>query len=161
MVDVLIVLGSRSDRDVAEKAAKVLDRAGVDYDVRVASAHRTPERIDDLIKEYEPDVKVYIAIAGLAAHLPGVIAAKTLKPVIAVPVEAKLGGLDALLSTVQMPRGVPVAVVGVDRGENAALLALQILALENEDTRSFLEEYREEMKKQVARDDDTIKERFR
>ncbi|WP_088336271.1 5-(carboxyamino)imidazole ribonucleotide mutase [Methanopyrus sp. KOL6] len=161
MVDVLIVLGSRSDRDVAEKAAKVLDRAGIDYDVRVASAHRTPERIDDLIEEYEPDVKVYIAIAGLAAHLPGVIAAKTLKPVIAVPVEAKLGGLDALLSTVQMPPGVPVAVVGVDRGENAALLALQILALENEDTRSFLEEYREEMKKQVTRDDDTIKERFR
>ncbi|WP_457619931.1 5-(carboxyamino)imidazole ribonucleotide mutase [Methanopyrus sp.] len=161
MVDVLIVLGSKSDRDVAEKAAKVLDRAGVDYDVRVASAHRTPERIDELIGEYEPDVRVYIAIAGLAAHLPGVIAAKTLKPVIAVPVEAKLGGLDALLSTVQMPPGVPVAVVGVDRGENAALLALEILALEDEDVRSFLEEYREEMKERVARDDDAIRERFR
>ncbi|WP_457619596.1 5-(carboxyamino)imidazole ribonucleotide mutase [Methanopyrus sp.] len=161
MVDVLIVLGSKSDQSVAEKAAKVLDRAGVDYDVRVASAHRTPERIDELIKEYEPDVRVYIAIAGLAAHLPGVIAAKTLKPVIAVPVEAKLGGLDALLSTVQMPPGVPVAVVGVDRGENAALLALQILALEDEDVRSFLEEYRKEMKERVARDDDAIRECFR
>ncbi len=153
MVDVLIILGSPSDRDVAEKAVKVLEEAGVSYEVRVASAHRSPEYLEKIIEDHDEEVRVYIAIAGLAAHLPGVIAAKTNKPVIAVPVDAKLSGMDALLSSVQMPPGVPVATVGVDRGENAALLALRILALEDEEVKKFLEEYSEKLREEVKEAD--------
>ncbi len=153
MPDVLVVLGSPSDRDVAEKAVKVLEEAGVDYEVRVASAHRSPELLERIVEEYDEKVKVYIAIAGLAAHLPGVLAARTSKPVIAVPVDVKLSGLDALLSSVQMPPGVPVATVGVDRGENAALLALRILALEDKRVRKFLEEHAERTREEVREAD--------
>ncbi len=160
MVDVVIVMGSASDEPVAEKAVEVLKEAGVDYDVRVASAHRTPDKVRGLVREYEPDVGVYIAIAGLAAHLPGVIAAETTKPVIAVPVSAKMEGMDALLSSVQMPPGVPVAVVGVDRGENAAYLALEILALRDEDLRRYLESKRSEMRDSVDADDRSVRGRL-
>ncbi len=124
-VDVAIVVGSTSDMHVAEKAVEVVKDADVAYDVQVISAHREPERLDTYIKE--TDAKVYIAIAGLAAALPGVVASKTESPVIGVPVSSKLNGLDALLSIVQMPYGVPVASVGIDNGGNAALLALRIL----------------------------------
>ncbi len=123
--DVAIVVGATSDMHVAEKAVEVIKGAGVTYDVQVISAHREPERLDAYINETE--TKVYIAIAGLAAALPGIIASKTQAPVIGVPVSSKLNGLDALLSVVQMPRGVPVASVGIDNGGNAALLALRIL----------------------------------
>ncbi len=124
-IDVAIIVGSTSDMHVAEKAVEVVKNADVTYDVQVISAHREPERLDAYIKETA--VKVYIAIAGLAAALPGVIASKTESPVIGVPVSSKLNGLDALLSIVQMPYGVPVASVGIDNGGNAALLALRIL----------------------------------
>ena len=124
-VDVAIVVGSTSDMHVADKTVEVIKDAAVAYDVQVISAHREPERLDTYIKE--TDAKVYIAIAGLAAALPGVIASKTDSPVIGVPVSSKLNGLDALLSIVQMPYGVPVASVGIDNGGNAALLALRIL----------------------------------
>lgn len=120
---VLIVCGSQSDAKIADKAANIL-KGKVDYDMEVASAHREPEKVRELVKR---DYDVYIAIAGLSATLPGVIASLTDKPVIGVPVSAKLGGLDALLSVVQMPKGVPVACVGIDNGENAAYLALRIL----------------------------------
>ncbi len=123
--DVAIVVGATSDMHVAEKAVEVIKGAGVTYDVQVISAHREPERLDAYINETE--TRVYIAIAGLAAALPGIIASKTQAPVIGVPVSSKLNGLDALLSIVQMPRGVPVASVGIDNGGNAALLALRIL----------------------------------
>lgn len=125
MVDVAIISGSVSDAAIAEKAAAILDQHGFSYELQVISAHREPEKLDDYIRR--SDCRLYIAIAGLSAALPGVIASKTSNPVIGVPVSGTLMGLDSLLSIVQMPRGVPVACVGVDNGENAALLAVRIL----------------------------------
>ena len=125
--EVAIIMGSSSDMGVAEKAAKVLAEHKVRYEMRVLSAHREPEALERYLKEIEDSVAVIIAIAGLSAALPGVIAAKTEKPVIGVPVSGKLLGMDALLSMVQMPSGVPVAVVGIDNGENAALFAIRML----------------------------------
>jgi len=122
-----IIAGSTSDKDVYNKTEQVLMENNISYDLQIISAHRNPTELDEYIKKCES--LVYIAIAGLSAALPGVIASKTDKPVIGVPVSSKLGGLDALLSIVQMPPGVPVATVGIDRGENAALLAIRILNL--------------------------------
>ncbi len=127
MVTVSILIGSESDRQIADRAVKVLDDAEVEHEIRVLSAHRNPHELDDYISK--TDAEVFIAIAGLSAALPGVVASRTKKPVIGVPVSSKLGGLDALLSIVQMPRGVPVACVGIDNGENAAHLALRILGM--------------------------------
>lgn len=127
MVDVAVIMGSKSDQKIADKVTTVLDDYKVNYDLQVISAHRNPTKLDEYV--LNSDVKVFIAIAGLSAALPGVIASKTLKPVIGVPVESKLGGLDALLSIVQMPKGIPVATVGIDNGQNAAFLALRILAV--------------------------------
>lgn len=127
MVDVLIILGSETDMGIAGKAKAALDELGISNEIKVASAHRTPDLLDKMIRE--SDAKVFIGIAGLSAALPGVIASKTKKPVIGVPVNVKLGGLDALLSAMQLPGGVPVATVGIDNGKNAALLAARILAL--------------------------------
>jgi len=152
-------MGSESDIKIAEKAVNVLKEFGVEFEVRVASAHRTPELVEEIVKNSKADV--FIAIAGLAAHLPGVIASLTTKPVIAVPVDAKLDGLDALLSSVQMPPGIPVATVGIDRGENAAILALEILGLKDENIAKKLAEYREKMKKKVYASDERVKEMFK
>jgi 5-(carboxyamino)imidazole ribonucleotide mutase len=127
MTEIAIIMGSQSDEKICEKVTSILDEYTVDYEVKVFSAHRNPLQLDEYISN--SDAKLFIAIAGLAAALPGVIASKTLKPVIGVPVDSKLGGLDALLSIVQMPKGVPVATVGIDNGQNAAYLALRILAL--------------------------------
>ncbi|HVP95750.1 5-(carboxyamino)imidazole ribonucleotide mutase [Methanoregula sp.] len=128
MADVSIICGSASDAPIADKAKKVLDEHKVSWDYQVISAHRDPEKLDAYVKS--SSCKVYIAIAGLSAALPGVIASKTDKPVIGVPVSGTLNGFDALLSIVQMPKGVPVACVGVDNGDNAAHLAIRILKLE-------------------------------
>ena len=125
MVDVAVILGSASDQKIADKAIDVLSKSNVSYELQILSAHRNPDELDAYVKK--TDAKVFIAIAGLSAALPGVIASKTDKPVIGVPVAAKLGGLDALLSIVQMPRGVPVACVGIDNGDNAAYMAIRIL----------------------------------
>ena len=127
MADVLIILGSESDMPIAKKAEDALKELGIAYETKVASAHRQPDLLDKIIKA--SDSKVFIGIAGLSAALPGVIASKTKKPVIGVPVNVKLDGLDALLSTMQLPSGVPVATVGIDNGKNAALLAARILAI--------------------------------
>jgi 5-(carboxyamino)imidazole ribonucleotide mutase len=127
MALISIIAGSTSDKEVFEKAEKVLKENNVDYDLQIISAHRDPEKLDKYIETCESIV--YIAVAGLSAALPGVIASKTDKPVIGVPVSAKLGGLDALLSIVQMPPRVPVACVGIDRGDNAAYLAIKIIDL--------------------------------
>jgi len=124
---VSIIAGSTSDKEVYEKAGKILKDNGIKYDLQIISAHRDPDKLDQYLKSSKS--LVYIAVAGLSAALPGVIASKTDKPVIGVPVNAKLGGLDALLSIVQMPPGVPVACVGIDRGDNAAHLAIRILNL--------------------------------
>lgn len=124
---VSIIAGSESDKGVYEKAEKVLKENNIAYELKILSAHRDPEKLDEYLNTC-PSL-VYIAVAGLSAALPGVIASKSEKPVIGVPVSAKLGGLDALLSIVQMPPRVPVACVGIDRGENAAYLAIRILNL--------------------------------
>ena len=127
MVDVSIIMGSESDRPISNRVVSVLEKTKYSFDVKVISAHRNPDELD--IHITSSNAKVYIAIAGLSAALPGVIASKTNKPVIGVPVSSKLGGLDALLSIVQMPPGVPVASVGIDNGANAANLAIRILDL--------------------------------
>lgn len=127
MADVLIMLGSESDMPHAEKCKKILDDYGVKNEIVVASAHRTPEKVDAAVKG--SSAKVFICMAGLSAALPGVVASKTTKPVIGVPLNVKLDGLDALLSSMQLPGGVPVATVGIDNSKNAALLAIRILAL--------------------------------
>jgi 5-(carboxyamino)imidazole ribonucleotide mutase len=127
MADVAIICGSASDAAIADKAKKVLDEHKIAWDYQVISAHRDPDTLDAYIKT--STCKVFIAIAGLSAALPGVIASKTDRPVIGVPVSGTLNGLDALLSIVQMPKGVPVACVGIDNGDNAAHLAIRILKL--------------------------------
>jgi len=129
MAEVAVISGSTSDAAITEKVKKVLKENNVTFDEQIISAHRNPDKLDAFIKKSE--VKVFIAIAGLSAALPGVIASKTDKPVIGVPVSGTLNGLDALLAIAQMPKGVPVACVGVDNGENAAWLAIRILNLKN------------------------------
>ncbi len=128
MADVAVISGSTSDSAIADRVKKILDGQKISYDYQVISAHRDPDKLDAYIKT--STCKVYIAIAGLSAALPGVIASKTDKPVIGVPVSGTLNGLDALLAIAQMPKGVPVACVGVDNGENAAWLAIRILKLQ-------------------------------
>ena len=127
MVEVLIIVGSETDLPLAKKAEWALNEFKVANKIEVASAHRTPDKLDRLISS--SDAKVFIGIAGLSAALPGVIASKTKKPVIGVPANVKMDGLDALLSMMQMPSGVPVATVGIDNAKNAAHLAIRILAL--------------------------------
>jgi len=124
---VAIIVGSKRDLPYAERAAKILEEHGIKYEVKVLSAHRDPDELREYIRNTK--ASVFIAMAGLAAHLPGFIAAHTSKPVIGVPLKVSLEGLDALLSIVQMPKGVPVATVGIDNPENAAYLAIRILKL--------------------------------
>ena len=132
-MDVTILLGSKSDMPIAEKCTKILDHFGVDYQLRVASAHRSAKFVEEIIHKAEEDgCKVFIAMAGLAAALPGAVAALTTKPVIGVPCGGRVP-FDSLLSIVQLPPGVPAATVGVDRGDNAGHLAVQMLALVNDD----------------------------
>ncbi len=148
-MSVQIVLGSKSDMKVAEKAVAVLKELGIPYKLSVASAHRTPELVEKLVSE--ADAEIFIAIAGLSAALPGVIASRTIKPVIGVPVSGALN-LDAILSVVQMPPGIPVAGVGLDRGENAAILAAQMLALKDHKVRDALKAYRKRLRDKVVQD---------
>ncbi|RJS90562.1 5-(carboxyamino)imidazole ribonucleotide mutase [Candidatus Bathyarchaeota archaeon] len=133
-------MGSSSDRELGEKAKALLDEFGVESEIRILSAHRNPKELEEYIEKSEAEV--FIAIAGLSAALPGYIAARTVRPVIGVPREVKLGGLDALLSIAQMPRGVPVACVSIDGATNAALLAIEILALKDSELKRRLLEYR-------------------
>jgi 5-(carboxyamino)imidazole ribonucleotide mutase len=140
-VKVAIIAGSKSDQTVVDEAAKVLTELGVSHDVQFLSAHRNPEGLRKYVSGSKADV--YIAIAGLAAHLPGVIASMTVRPVIGVPVNAKLNGLDSLLSIVQMPPGVPVGCVGIDNARNAGILAAEIVALQDPKVGERLESMRE------------------
>jgi len=153
MRKVLLILGSKSDLPVAEKALTILDRFGIGRDIMVASAHRTPDRVEKLVKGSDADI--FIAIAGLSAALPGTVAAFTCKPVIGVPVSGNLN-LDALLSVVQMPPGIPVAAVGLDRGDNAAILAAEILAISDPDIGKKLTDYRKEMAEKVISDSEQV-----
>jgi 5-(carboxyamino)imidazole ribonucleotide mutase len=137
-----IIMGSSSDMPIAEKVKTIFEEFGVDYNIKVASAHRTPDVLKMLVEKSDADV--FIGIAGLSAALPGTIAAHTIKPVIGVPVSGKVN-LDAILSIIQMPPGIPVGAVGLDRGENAALLAIEILAVNDKKLTKKLENYRKKM----------------
>jgi 5-(carboxyamino)imidazole ribonucleotide mutase len=143
-----IILGSKSDMPVAEKAKKILDQFTVDYDIKVASAHRTPDIVEDIVTNNEANV--FIGVAGLAAALPGAMASHTIKPVIGVPVSGKVN-FDSILSIIQMPPGIPTAAVGLDRGDNAALLALEILGLQDETIAKELKQYRQKMREKVLK----------
>jgi 5-(carboxyamino)imidazole ribonucleotide mutase len=137
---VAVLAGSKSDEAVVKDAVKTLEELGIPFDVRYISAHRNPGALREFVST--TPAKVFIGIAGLAAHLPGVIASETTRPVIGVPVGVKLNGLDSLLSIAQMPPGVPVAAVGVDNARNAAVLAAEILALEDKEVASKLDSMR-------------------
>lgn len=144
-------MGSDSDLEVMQEAAKVLESFNVGYEITVVSAHRTPERMMDYAKTArERGLKVIIAGAGGAAHLPGMVASITILPVIGVPVKLKaLDGMDSLLSIVQMPGGVPVATVAINNAKNAGLLAIQILATHNDELADAMQEYKNKMKEDV------------
>jgi 5-(carboxyamino)imidazole ribonucleotide mutase len=148
-----IIMGSDSDLEVMNEAAKVLDEFKVPYEITVVSAHRTPERMFEYAKTArERGLKVIIAGAGGAAHLPGMVASITTLPVIGVPVKLKaLDGMDSLLSIVQMPAGVPVATVAINNAKNAGLLAVQILATHQEHLAEELHQYKERMKGEVEK----------
>jgi len=145
---VLIVMGSKNDEEIAKKATEVLEEFEVPYDIKVASAHRTPDKVIELCRKADEGYyDVIIAVAGLSAHLPGFIASFTRKPVIGVPRSVSLMGLDSLLSIVQMPSKVPVAAVGIDNARNAAYLAVRILSLKYEEIDRKLKRFLEAMRR--------------
>lgn len=147
---VLILMGSDSDWPVVKAAADLLEEFAIPHRATVASAHRTPDRVRELVQEAEAaGAGVFIAAAGMAAHLAGAVAALTYKPVIGVPLSSKMGGIDSLLSTAQMPNGVPVATVAVDGAANAALLAVQILAVGDPSLSKRLAEHKGRMRETV------------
>ena len=152
-MDVAIIMGSDSDWAVMKDAAELLQKFGVCIEVTVASAHRTPDRVREFVKYCDAqDVKVFIAAAGCAAHLAGVVASYTTRPVIGVPIAAEpLKGWDSLLSTVQMPSGVPVATMAINGAKNAAIFALEILAVKNENLKLKLDDYRAGMVQEVEK----------
>lgn len=147
-MEAAIIFGSRSDQDKMKGAADLLSAFGIQYKAYILSAHRVPQELSEKLKEMEEaGCEVIIAGAGLAAHLPGVIASQTVLPVIGVPIDAALGGMDALLSIVQMPKAIPVAAVGINNSANAAMLCVEILALKYPRLKEKLIDYRSAMKK--------------
>lgn len=148
---VIILFGSESDKNVMSKSAQLLQKFDIAYEAYAISAHRLPEILEAKIKAFEADeIDIIIAGAGLAAHLPGVIASKTLIPVIGVPLNGALDGMDALLSIVQMPKDVPVATVGIDNAHNAGVLAVQLLAMKYPAIKEKLIAYRQENKNHLS-----------
>jgi len=150
-----IVMGSKNDYKVVERAEAVFDAFGVEYTTRIISAHRTPSVAEEFSKTAEEEgIEVIIAAAGKAAHLAGVIAANTPLPIIGLPVKSStLDGLDSLLSIVQMPKGIPVATVAIDGAENAALLAVQILSVKYPELRDAMRAYKEDMEREIIKTD--------
>lgn len=149
---VSIIMGSTSDLPIMEKAAKLFDELEVPFEINALSAHRTPEKVESFAKgAKDRGIKVIIAAAGMAAHLPGVIASMTPIPVIGVPINSTLDGLDALLAIVQMPPGIPVATVGIDGALNAAILALQMIATGDASLQEKLITYKEDLKEKITK----------
>jgi len=156
---VSIIMGSTSDLPVMEKAAKVFDEFQIPFEIHALSAHRTPKEVEAFATgARERGIKVIVAAAGMAAHLPGVIASMTPLPVIGVPINASLDGMDALLAIVQMPPGIPVATVGINASMNAALLAVQILASGDESLQTKLIDYKEGLKTKIVKANEELKE---
>lgn len=149
---VSIIMGSTSDLPIMEKAAKILNDFKIPFEINALSAHRTPEEVEKFAQgAKDRGIEVIIAGAGMAAHLPGVIAAMTTLPVIGVPINASLDGMDSLLAIVQMPPGIPVATVGINGAQNAGILAAQILATGDENLKKILKEYKENLKTKIVK----------
>ena len=156
---VSIIMGSTSDLPVLEKAAQFFDEMGIPFEMNALSAHRTPQEVEQFARGAQArGVKVIIAAAGMAAALPGVIAANTTLPVIGVPVKGMLDGLDAMLSIIQMPPGIPVATVGVNGGLNAAILAAEMLALTDPEIAQKVADYKENLKNKIKKANEELKE---
>ena len=154
---IMIILGSGSDIAIAEKSMDILDKLEIPYSIKIASAHRTPNLVREIVsKGTDAGIEVFIGIAGLVAHLPGAIAAYTPRPVIGVPVDVKTGGIDALHSIVQMPYPSPIATVGIDRGDNAAILAAQFLAIHDDELRQRIINLRKEYAEKVKSSNEEI-----
>lgn len=154
---VAVIMGSRSDWETMEHCVKTLQKLEIDHEVRVLSAHRTPDALEAYVADAEAGgVEVFVAAAGGAAHLAGIVASQTVRPVLGIPMGTQLGGLDSLLSTVQMPAGIPVATLAIGRAGavNAALLAAAILALSDEEIEARLRSYREEQAQKILDEPD-------
>ena len=155
---VSIIMGSTSDLPVMEKAAEILNTFRIPFEINALSAHRTPEEVEKFAKGAAPrGIKVIIAAAGMAAHLPGVIASMTSVPVIGVPIKASLEGLDSLLAIVQMPPGIPVATVGINAAQNAGILAAQIIAAGDGEVMKEVVKYKESLKKKIVQANEELK----
>ena len=165
MGKIAVLMGSKNDFQQLSVIKDILSEFEIEVQFRVMSAHRTPEKVVEFIKQAENnDIKVFIAAAGMAAHLGGVIAAHTVLPVIGIPVDAgSLNGLDALLSTVQMPGGIPVATVGIGKAgaKNAALLAVQILSIADTNLLDKMKQYRVDMKAKIVKDDIALQQELK
>ncbi len=149
---VSIIMGSTSDLPVMEAAARFLNDMHIPFEINALSAHRTPEKVEEFAKNaHQRGIRVIIAAAGMAAHLPGVIAAMTTLPVIGVPIKASLEGLDALLAIVQMPPGIPVATVGINGAQNAAILAAEILAISDPELHKKMVSFKNDLKKKIIK----------
>lgn len=147
---VSIIMGSTSDLPVMEEAAKILNDFKIPFEINALSAHRTPDEVEEFAKSaYSKGIRVIIAGAGMAAHLPGVIASQTSVPVIGVPIKASLEGMDSILSILQMPPGIPVATVGVNAAKNAGILAVQILAAGDETLNQKILDFKETLKNKI------------
>jgi 5-(carboxyamino)imidazole ribonucleotide mutase len=155
---VSIIMGSTSDLPVMEKAAEILNSFRIPFEMNALSAHRTPEEVEKFAKNASSrGIKVIIAAAGMAAHLPGVIAAMTTLPVIGVPIKASLEGLDSIFSILQMPPGIPVATVGVNAAQNAGILAAQIIAAGDDEVMKEVAKYKESLKKKIVQANEELK----
>jgi 5-(carboxyamino)imidazole ribonucleotide mutase len=155
---VSIIMGSTSDLPVMEKAAEILNSFRIPFEMNALSAHRTPEEVEKFAKNASTrGIKVIIAAAGMAAHLPGVIAAMTTLPVIGVPIKASLEGLDSIFSILQMPPGIPVATVGVNAAQNAGILAAQIIATGDDEVMKEVAKYKESLKKKIVQANEELK----
>ncbi len=155
---VSIIMGSTSDLPILEKVAKMLDEMEIPFEMNALSAHRTPAEVEQFAHGAEArGIKVIIAAAGMAAHLPGVIAAMTTLPVIGLPINSTLEGMDSLLAIVQMPPGIPVATVGINAGLNAAILATQILALTDVDIAAKFADYKQSLAQKIVKANEDLK----
>ena len=154
---IMIILGSGSDIAIADKAMDILDKLEIPYSLKIASAHRTPNLVREIVTQgTDAGIEVFIGIAGLAAHLPGMIAAFTPRPVIGVPVDVKTAGMDALQSIVQMPYPSPIATVGIDRGDNAAILAAQFIGLHDDEVHQKVIKLRKEYAEKVIKSNESV-----
>jgi len=156
---VSIIMGSVSDLPVMEKAAKIFDEFEIPFEMHALSAHRTPAEVEQFAKNAQSrGIEVIVAAAGMAAHLPGVIASMTTLPVIGVPINSSLEGMDALLAIVQMPPGIPVATVGINAAQNAALLASQIIAVKDNNLKNKLANYKDSLKEKIVKANNELSE---